>query len=274
MGTVYWPIFIKIVDVLEWARHGLALSVLWSIGQLGRNRKIHCVGSISTDCLGSLLAFLQRCGEECLYRVGSTWHNSPLRQMNVRQRRKLFRCRALCALGSGACRNCQDFGSASQEATELQSSYVPPNNWQCCLAVPVAALWLLHLCSACISCTHQFPILLPFIRHLHMAQEQFQMRIAPTFKPKSTRHVLILSLFLSFFLSFFSSLLVTLEAQIPRQEWGSPHTRGRQPILHSQLQRPLLLQSRLQLLLPQLQLQPLWPPFRKRRIRTWTSMDR
>lgn len=142
MGTVYWPIFIKIVDVLEWARHGLALSVLWSIGQLGRNCKIHCVGSISADCPGSLLAFLQRRGEECLYTVGSTWYNSPLRRMNVRQWRKLFCCRALCALGSGACGNCQDCGSASQEATELQSSYVPPNNWQCCLS-----RW--QLCDCC-----------------------------------------------------------------------------------------------------------------------------
>lgn len=61
---------------------------------------------------------------------------------------------------------------------------------------------------------------------------------------------------------------VTLEAQIPRQEWGFLPTPGHQLISPSQLQLLLLLQLQLQLLQQQLQLQPLWQPSRKHRIRT------
>lgn len=61
---------------------------------------------------------------------------------------------------------------------------------------------------------------------------------------------------------------VTLEAQIPPEEWGFLPTRGHQLISPSQLQLLPLLQLQLQLLQQQLQLQPLWQPFRKRRIRT------
>lgn len=154
------------------------------------------------------------------------------------------------------------FWILAQFLSELQSCckavQCPPANKQTrggCLAVLLAHEQLLYLIyplnssSCCLSLGVGNTIL-----------EQF-FWMWNTEVPNKTRHVLIASFYLF-------SWSVTLEAPMLPQGWASRRTPGHQPISPSQQLLLPPLQLQLQLLQQQLRLQPLWQPFRKRRIRT------
>lgn len=60
---------------LSWVYLGISGREGWALQ--------NTLGSSGVDCIGSLLAFLLRFREKCLYDILNTCHNSPLRQINV-----------------------------------------------------------------------------------------------------------------------------------------------------------------------------------------------